>query len=112
LGQWGIRVLEDGPWPLDKRDLRADKFYAATEENKAEAIEIEGALQHGKMHWTYLPEPTELCNLCSELVAKGEVPRCVQTCQARVMEYGSVQDMAKKADAIGSKVVIFLPGIV
>jgi len=109
LGQWGIKVLEDGPWPLDEKDLRAEKFYAATEENKAESIEINGSISHGKMHWTYIPEPTELCDLCADLTVNGDVPRCVETCQARVMEYGSLQELAKRADSIGKRVLIYLP---
>ncbi|MDR1713370.1 MAG: hypothetical protein LBR39_04375 [Coriobacteriales bacterium] len=109
LGQWGIRVLEDGPWPLDAKDLRAEKFYAATEENKAAAIEIEGQISHGPMHWTYIPEPTELCDLCADLVARGDQPRCVETCQARVMEYGPIEELAKRAEAIGKKVLVYLP---
>ncbi|MDR2672304.1 MAG: hypothetical protein LBC35_03240 [Coriobacteriales bacterium] len=109
LGQWGIKVLEDGPWPLDAKDLRSEKFYAATEDKKAADIEIEGSISHGKMHWTYIPEPTELCDLCGDLTAKGEVPRCVQTCQARVMEYGSLSELSSRAEQIGRRVLIYLP---
>lgn len=81
LGKWGIKVTEDGPWKLP----------------------------NGEWHWDCVPVPTELCDLCADRVAEGREPSCVQHCQAKVMRYGSVEELAKKADDLGKKVVIFLP---
>lgn len=40
-----------------------------------------------------------------ERVAKGKLPTCVQHCQARCMEYGPVEELAKKME--GSNKVLF-----
>ncbi|MGI6032048.1 MAG: 4Fe-4S dicluster domain-containing protein [Coriobacteriales bacterium] len=80
-GQWGMKLLEDGP-----REL-AD----------------------GTVEWNYLPYPTSLCDGCAERVAKGKPPACVQTCQGKVMYYGTPEEMAAKAKEIGTKVVIYQP---
>lgn len=82
LGKWGIKVQGDtSPWQLP----------------------------NGEWHWDYIPAPTELCDLCAERVAVGKQPACVQTCQAKVMQFGPVADLACEAEKIGSKTVIFLP---
>lgn len=81
LGKWGIKLSEDGPWKLP----------------------------NGEWHWDYIPHPTELCDLCAERTAQGKLPNCVQTCQAKVMEYGTLEELSKRADGIGEKVVIFVP---
>jgi len=109
LGQWGIKVLEDGPWPLEAKDLRSEKFYSAQPDSAETPVAIDSPIYHGKMHWAYIPEPTELCDLCAKLTAKDEMPRCVETCQARVIEYGPLQELAKRANAIGQRVLIYLP---
>jgi Fe-S-cluster-containing dehydrogenase component len=68
-GQWGIKILQDGPRPL------AD----------------------GR-HWefNYVPLPTSLCDLCATRTAAGKLPTCVHHCQAGVMVYGKVEELAKK----------------
>lgn len=70
-GQFGIHVLEDGP--------RLDV--------------------NGKWEYTYIPYPTHLCDLCAERVAEGRLPSCVHHCQAGCMEYGTTEELAKKAAA-------------
>lgn len=67
-GQWGIRVLEDRPWQMDD----------------------------GRMHWNYIPALSELCDLCEERVEAGKDPMCVQSCQAKCLEFGKIEDLAKK----------------
>jgi Fe-S-cluster-containing dehydrogenase component len=81
LGKWGIRVSEDGPWELPQ----------------------------GGWHWTNLPIPTEICDLCAKRTAKGLEPSCVQHCQAKVMFYGSIEELTSKAKNKGSKVCLFIP---
>jgi len=46
----------------------------------------------------YLPFPTMYCDLCGARTAKGEQPACVKHCQARVMVYGDVEELAKIMD--------------
>jgi Fe-S-cluster-containing dehydrogenase component len=68
VGQYGIKILEDGP-----------------RENLL-----------GKWEWTYLPLPTQLCNLCEDRVQEGRLPTCVHHCQAGIMYYGTVAELAVK----------------
>lgn len=67
-GQWGIKILQDGP-----RQLPDGK----------------------KWEYNYIPYPTSLCDLCADRVAEGRLPKCVHHCQAGVMEFGTVEEMAE-----------------
>ena len=69
-GQWGIRVAQDGPRKLE----------------------------NGKFELICMPIPTSLCNLCEERVEQGKLPSCVQHCQAKVMYYDTVENLAKKME--------------
>jgi len=79
VGQWGIKVLQDGP-----RKLSGDKW-----------------------EWNNIPILTELCDLCDDRVSRGKKPACVHHCQAAVMTYGPVSELAEKMD--GKKMVLFTP---
>ncbi len=81
LGRWGIKVTETGPW-----EIGDDEW-----------------------HYDFIPTPTSLCDLCAARVAQGRQPSCVQHCQAKVMEFGEIEELAKKANELGEKAVIFLP---
>jgi Fe-S-cluster-containing dehydrogenase component len=70
--------------------------------------EINITLSDGRLRIDYLPFPTAYCDLCSTRVRKGEQPACVKHCQASVMEYGLVSDLAKKM-ANKSHCVLFTP---
>ena len=48
VGQWGIHLLDDGPWECSD----------------------------GKFNWNKIPVPTRLCDLCAERTAKGKQPSC------------------------------------
>ncbi|MBU2702336.1 Fe-S-cluster-containing dehydrogenase component [Sporomusaceae bacterium BoRhaA] len=80
-GQWGIKLTEVGPFKINE-----DKY-----------------------EWDYVPVPTSYCDLCEDRVAKGEKPACVLHCLGACMEYGPVEELAKKAEAKGKKVAIFTP---
>jgi Fe-S-cluster-containing dehydrogenase component len=82
LGQWGIKVLELGPWKLV--------------DNK---------------HWEYryIPVLSQLCTLCAGRVEAGGVPSCALHCQASVIEFGTVQELADKMEAKGKMCSIFIP---
>ena len=41
--------------------------------------------------------------------AEGKLPACVHNCQSKVMEYGDVEELAKKLTEI-KKCVLFAPG--
>lgn len=78
--RFGIKVFEVGPWPI-------------TEE---------------KWQYAYIPVPTEECNLCADRVAKGQMPTCVKHCQAAVMKYGLVSELAKELE-VKPQQVLFAP---
>lgn len=63
----------------------------------------------GAWHWDYVAVPTELCDLCAERTQEGKLPSCVQTCQAKVLEYGTVEECASKLAAKGKKAAVFMP---
>lgn len=79
--EWGIKVLEDKP------RQHAD----------------------GKWHWNFMAYPTELCDLCEARTEKGQLPSCVQCCQAKVLELCSIEEAAKKLAEKGTKAAIFIP---
>jgi len=53
-------------------------------------------LPKGKLYITYLPFPTELCNLCAERVKKGYLPACVKHCMAKCMAFGPIDELVEK----------------
>lgn len=67
-GRFGIKTYEIGPFEVDE-----DKYQ-----------------------YEFLPVPTQLCDLCAERVQAGKLPSCVKHCQAGCMEFGPVEELAKK----------------
>jgi Fe-S-cluster-containing dehydrogenase component len=43
----------------------------------------------------YIPFTTAYCDLCAARTRRGELPACVKHCQASVMYYGTVAELAK-----------------
>ena len=80
-GQWGIKLLELGPW----------KKLDGTWETK------------------YVPVPTSSCTLCEDRVAAGGIPSCQLHCLAQCIEYGTLDELAQKLEAKGYKCSVFLP---
>ena len=66
--QWGIKLTEVGPWE-----------YAPE-----------------KWQYTYMPVPTDQCDLCARRTAQGKLPTCVHHCQVQCIEYGPIDELAKK----------------
>ena len=77
-GDCGIRILQDGPWEASD----------------------------GVWEYTYLPMPTHLCDLCADRVAEGKLPTCVHHCQTAVIVYGTVAELAKKAEAAAKDQIV------
>lgn len=69
-GQFGIHVLQDGPWQKP----------------------------NGKWEYKYAPITTSLCDLCATRVGQGKPPTCVHHCPARIIYYGDVQELASMAE--------------
>ena len=79
-GQWGIKILTDGP-----RELPDDKW-----------------------EFNNIPMPTSLCDLCAERLESGKDPSCVHNCPAHCMQFGTVEEMSKEVAKKGTR-VIFVP---
>jgi anaerobic dimethyl sulfoxide reductase subunit B (iron-sulfur subunit) len=76
LNQWGIKVLQNGPWPIkDKDGNETDKY-----------------------NYDFIPTFTEICDLCADRVSKGKKPSCVHHCQADILRFGPVDELAKELD--------------
>jgi Fe-S-cluster-containing dehydrogenase component len=71
-GQYGIQVVQVGPWPID-------------EENE-------------KWQFKYIPVPTDLCDMCEGRVSEGRLPACVHHCQSLILRYGKVEELAPYLD--------------
>jgi len=67
-GQYGIQITEIGPWQAGE----------------------------DKWEWTYMPVLTNLCNMCVSRTKDGKLPSCVHHCQAWCMDYGKIEELAKK----------------
>lgn len=80
VDQWGIKLNEIGPWQISEE----------------------------KWQYEFLPFPTDQCDLCEDRVAKGKKPTCVKHCQSSVMEFGPIDELAKKMEG-KSKMVLFAP---
>ena len=79
-GDFGIKIVQDGPRQCSD----------------------------GVWEYDYLPVPTHLCDLCAARVEAGKLPPCVHHCQAGVMVYGTLEELAAKAKAAAKdKMVIF-----
>ncbi len=56
----------------------------------------------------YLPFPTQHCNLCASRTTRGEQPACVKHCQAAVMYYGNLAELANRMEQ-QPRSVLFVP---
>lgn len=83
-GKWGIKLTKT-VFKVDSNDVRDTWEY------------------------TSLPYPTQMCDLCADRVAEGKKPACVHHCNSLCMEYGTIEEMAKRATEIGKAVSIFIP---
>lgn len=66
-GQFGIKVMEYGP--------------------------VKNA--NDKWEWSYVPFPTDLCDLCEDRTKEGRLPTCVHHCQNNVMYWGPLNELAE-----------------
>lgn len=81
IGKFGIKLEQVGPWQISEKRWQND----------------------------CVPVPTDMCDLCAARVAKGKKPTCVKHCQADVMEYGPVDELAAKIAQAKTKYVLFVP---
>lgn len=63
----------------------------------------------GTWDYFYLPATTNLCDFCIDRLEADKLPVCVHNCQAKIMEYGDVEDLARKMSYI-KKCVLYAPG--
>lgn len=75
VGKHGIRVLEDGPWPINDRVT----------------------------NFNHIPVPTDLCDLCANRVDAGKKPTCVHHCLCQCLEFGPIDELAVKLSRKGKQ---------
>ena len=66
------------------------------------------AYEEDKWTFDYVPVPTDLCDLCKDRVKSGLQPACVKHCQAGVMKYGRIKELAEYME-LKPKTVLFTP---
>jgi len=64
----------------------------ASDEYGIQVQEIQPEVTRGKLY--YYPFPTDNCNLCGKRIARGLEPACVTNCWAKVMRFGTIQELA------------------
>ena len=67
-----------------------------------------GPFEYAPDRWqlSYVPVPTDLCDVCAERQATGQLPTCQHHCQAQCLEVGPIDELAKKI-ASKKKLVLF-----
>ncbi len=68
-GVFGIKILQMGPFKIED----------------------------GAYEYRFSPVPGKLCDLCAERRSLDKTPLCVQSCPGKIMEWGTVADLAEKA---------------
>ena len=88
LGQWGVKVMQNGPWPIkDKEGNETDQYV-----------------------YDFIPAFTKLCDLCAERREAGKVPLCELHCLAKCIEIVPVEEVSKRLADLGEhKVCCFMP---
>lgn len=79
-GQNGVVLASVGPWKI------SDK----------------------KWQLSFVPIPTDLCDLCEDRVKEGKLPTCVHHCQASAMRFGPVEELVKEMRE-KPRMVLFAP---
>lgn len=79
IGQSGVKVFEMGPWQIEGDVWQLD----------------------------YAPIFGSQCDACAERTGKGKLPACVHHCQARCMEYGTVEELSARMEP-GTKKALYL----
>ena len=59
-------------------------------------IKVQEIFLNDGQTFNYVPVPTDLCNLCEELVSEGKKPACIHHCMAQVMKHGPIQELAEE----------------
>jgi Fe-S-cluster-containing dehydrogenase component len=85
-----------------EHNLAKDQFGLKLGQYGPEPIDAE------RWDYTFVPMPTKLCDLCDERVKMGKLPTCVHHCPAKIIKYGSVEELAK-IQAGHSRMVLFTP---
>lgn len=80
VDRWGIKLSEIGPWQIND----------------------------DKWQYSFVPIPTDQCDLCADRVAKGKVPTCVKHCQSKVMAFGTLDELAEQMKG-KTNMALFVP---
>ena len=70
VGKTGVKVFSD-QWKIDEENYNFNNY----------------------------PIFTDLCDMCTERVSKGKEPICVHHCLAAILQYGPIEELAKKMES-------------
>ena len=75
-------------------------------------INTYGPKKIGENKWDYfnIPMFTGLCDMCAKRTHEGKLPACVHHCRPKVMEWGELDDLARKM-AVVPGCVLYAPGV-
>lgn len=71
-------------------------------------IKVEEIVLNKGQTYNNIPVPTDLCDLCMERVEEGKRPSCAHHCMAKVIEFGEIEELLTRAEAL-DKCVIWKP---
>lgn len=89
-----VACKQEHEYPAGKWGIKVNEFTQQISEKRMEI--------------TYLPFPTDLCNLCHQRTSHGELPACVKHCQAACMTFGNITDLVASL-VKKPKMVLFSP---
>lgn len=78
-----VACMQEHDLPVGQFGIRVKEYITVTHE--------------GRTVIDYIPEITEICDLCASRIERGQLPSCVKHCQCRCMTYGDTADLAKAA---------------
>ena len=83
VGKWAVKLQEVGPFQSDE----------------------------GTWVYDFVPAFTNMCDMCADRTAMGKKPACVHSCEARVMEFGPVEELAKKMAENPTKCMLYTQNV-
>ncbi|UWG97816.1 oxidoreductase [Dehalobacter sp. DCM] len=108
--KYGLLINYDFCTGCHSCEMACKKEFGLAQDQFGIKVAQYGPVQNSGKKWEffYMPMLTDLCTLCAPRVAEGKLPTCVHHCQAKVMQYGTIDDLAEQLK-VTPKSVLFAP---
>lgn len=95
--KYGLLINYDFCTGCHSCEMACKKEYSLAEDQFGIKLAQYGPVQNSEKEWEwfFVPMVTDLCNLCAGRVAEGKLPTCVHHCQAKVMQFGTIDELAE-----------------